>query len=269
MVWGGAGSGLVSMACGGAVRSGATTAGSMRSTAYPAPAPAPKPGVNTRVGVENTPSRTVSWIARGMLAAEVLPTRAMLKYMRSRPMPALLGEVDDHLLVRLVRDDEVDGVDEGSRPVGGMRQGLQLEIALHERLDLGPVDGDVAAELEVRPDDRVRLALGTTGVGLQHDQRHRRRRPGSGPRREPRRRRRRSCGTCARCPPCRRTSRRTPAGSDGGPPAGFARRWRGRRGSRRRRRRGRPRCGSGTCRAGPRATWRPTAGVGCSCRCRR
>ena len=54
-----------------------------------------------------------------------------------------------------------------------MGQGLQLadhllEIALHERLDLRSVDGDVAAELDVRPDDRVHLALGAAGVGLQH-----------------------------------------------------------------------------------------------------
>ena len=87
-VWGGAGNGQAPIAVDGPVGSGATTAGSMRSTAYPATAPAPKPGVNTRVGVESTPSRTASWIARGMLAAEVLPTRAMLKYIRSWPMPA-------------------------------------------------------------------------------------------------------------------------------------------------------------------------------------
>ena len=74
-------------------------------------------------GPRSTPSRTASWIASGMLAAEVFPTRAMLKYIRSRPMARLLGEIDDHALVRLVRDGQVGGVGEGPRLAGGMRQG--------------------------------------------------------------------------------------------------------------------------------------------------
>ena len=54
-----------------------------------------------------------------------------------------------------------------------MGQALQLfqhllEIAFHEGLDLRPVDGDVAAELDVRPDDGVHLALGAAGPGLHH-----------------------------------------------------------------------------------------------------
>ncbi|MCY4511998.1 MAG: hypothetical protein OXG35_34290, partial [Acidobacteria bacterium] len=36
----------------------------------------------------------------------------------------LLCEVDDHPLVRLVRNDQVDGADEGSGLAVGMRQGL-------------------------------------------------------------------------------------------------------------------------------------------------
>ena len=46
----------------------ATTSGSMRITAYPATAPAPKPGAKIRVGSLMMPSRTASWMARGLLA---------------------------------------------------------------------------------------------------------------------------------------------------------------------------------------------------------
>src|SRR5439155_946777 len=57
-------------------------------------------------------------------------------------------------------------------PPVGMGESLELrdhlqEVALHERLDLGPVDGDVVVELRVRPDDRVRLAHRPARVGLE------------------------------------------------------------------------------------------------------
>ena len=170
-------------------------------------------------------------------------------------------------LLALVRDDQVDGVDEGPRLAVGMRDGLELldhllEVALHERLHLGPVDGDVAAGLDARPDDRVHLALGAAGVGCGTSML-----PATPA----------GAGATTRAaapspkimrdvrtlPTCLRTSRRRPGGRGAGLPAGCGRRLPGRMGNRRRPRRGRPTCGSGTCRTVRRATSRPTAGDGC------
>ena len=61
----------------------------MRITAYPPTAPAPKPGAKTRVGRVITPSRTASWTAIGMLAADTLPILSTLKYSWSADSPAL------------------------------------------------------------------------------------------------------------------------------------------------------------------------------------
>src|SRR5205823_6748558 len=83
-----------------------------------------------------------------------------------------LGIVDDHRLVRLVRHDEVDGLQQAAAAAVGIRQRGQLadhlrEVALHERLHLGTVHGDVVVEVRIRPDDRVHLAHGAAGVGLE------------------------------------------------------------------------------------------------------
>src|SRR5207237_7815181 len=81
-----------------------------------------------------------------------------------------LGVVHDHRLVGLVRHDEVDGLQHGAVAVG-IRQRAQLvdhlgEVALHQRLHLGAVHGDVVVELGIGPDDRVHLAHGPAGVSL-------------------------------------------------------------------------------------------------------
>ena len=85
-------------------------------------------GTLPREGVE-TDSHTI-WQGprcRSERAYQVYPVAADAR---------LLGEIDDHPLVPRVRDDQVHGVDEGSRSAVGMGQDLQLaahplQVPLH------------------------------------------------------------------------------------------------------------------------------------------
>ena len=81
------------------------------------------------------------------------------------------GQLGHHGLVRLVRHDQVDALQERRRDPVRVRERLELvdhlhQVAAGQRLDLRPVDGDVVVEVGVRPDDRVDLAHRTAGVGL-------------------------------------------------------------------------------------------------------
>ena len=73
-----------------------------------------------------------------------------------------------------MRDDQVHGVQQrGAGHAVRVRQSAHLvqhlaQVALGERADLGPVDGDVVVELRVGPDDRVHLRHGPAGISLQH-----------------------------------------------------------------------------------------------------
>src|SRR5450755_284482 len=87
--------------------------------------------------------------------------------------PSLPGQVEDHRLVGLVRDDQLDALQQRPAWVVRIALGAELvdhlgQVALHQGLDLGTVYGDVVVELRVRRDDRVDLTSRPARVGLHN-----------------------------------------------------------------------------------------------------
>src|SRR6266850_1492848 len=135
-----------------------------------------RPGVSTRSRASSVSSAGPSsvrptWTMRSP-STTTTPSRS-----RRWPRPSKATIQPAWIAVRRaitsLRDDgRVEPHDDVAADGAGIWQRGQLadhlrEVALHERLHLGAVHGDVVVEVWVWPDDRVHLAHGAAGVGLE------------------------------------------------------------------------------------------------------